>query len=47
VIAEFGTADTQIVIDGRGVFQLSDFLPLPFGADSLKAHGAVTGPDRG
>lgn len=47
VIAEFGTADTQIVIDGRGVFQLSDFLPLPFGADSLKAHGTVTEPDRG
>ena len=47
VIAEFGTADTQIVIDGRGVFRLSDFLPLPFGADSLKAHGTVTEPGRG
>jgi len=38
VIAEFGTADTAIVIDGRGVFRLADFLPRPFGADSLKAH---------
>ena len=47
VIAEFGTADTQIVIDGRGVFRLSDFLPLPFGADSLKAHGTVTESGRG
>jgi cytidine deaminase len=36
VIAEFGTADTEIVIDGRGSFQLRDFLPLPFGAESLK-----------
>ena len=39
--------NTQIVIDGRGVFHLSDFLPLPFGADSLKAHGTVTEPGRG
>jgi homotetrameric cytidine deaminase len=36
VIAEFGTADTEIEIDGRGSFRLADFLPLPFGADSLK-----------
>ena len=40
VIAEFGTPDTAIVIDGRGHFRLRDFLPLPFGADSLKAHDA-------
>jgi cytidine deaminase len=38
VIAEFGTADTEIVIDGRGGFRLADFLPLPFGADTLKTH---------
>jgi len=36
VIAEFGTADTVIEIDGRGTFQLADFLPRPFEADSLK-----------
>jgi len=36
VIAEFGTGDTEILIDGRGSFRLRDFLPLPFGADSLK-----------
>jgi cytidine deaminase len=36
VIAEFGTADTEIEIDGRGTFRLADFLPRPFGADSLK-----------
>jgi cytidine deaminase len=36
VIAEFGTADTEIEIDGRGSFRLADFLPRPFGADSLK-----------
>ncbi|MDA0254505.1 MAG: cytidine deaminase [Planctomycetota bacterium] len=36
VIAEFGTADTVIEIDGRGTFRLADFLPRPFGADSLK-----------
>ncbi|MFM8733989.1 MAG: cytidine deaminase [Pirellulales bacterium] len=47
VIAEFGTADTAIVIDGRGVFRLADFLPLPFGADSLKAHVDPAGPSRG
>jgi cytidine deaminase len=41
VIAEFGTPDTAIVIDGRGTFRLADFLPLPFGADTLKAHDAV------
>jgi cytidine deaminase len=38
VIAEFGTGDTAIVIDGRGTFRLADFLPLPFGADTLKTH---------
>ncbi|MFM7207373.1 MAG: cytidine deaminase [Planctomycetaceae bacterium] len=38
VIAEFGTGDTAIMIDGRGTFRLADFLPLPFGADTLKAH---------
>ncbi len=43
VIAEFGTSDTAIVIDGRGTFRLADFLPLPFGADTLKTHAAVTG----
>lgn len=36
VIAEFGTADTEILIDGRGSFRLRDFLPLPFGADTLR-----------
>ncbi len=36
VIAEFGSADTAIEIDGRGIFRLADFLPLPFGADDLK-----------
>jgi len=36
VIAEFGTADTAIEIDGRGTFRLADFLPRPFEADSLK-----------
>ena len=36
VIAEFGTTDTEILIDGRGAFRLRDFLPLPFGADSLR-----------
>ena len=43
VIAEFGTGDTAIVIDGRGTFRLADFLPLPFGAESLKAHDGVSG----
>ena len=43
VIAEFGTSDTAIVIDGRGMFRLADFLPLPFGADTLKTHDGVTG----
>ena len=43
VIAEFGTADTAIVIDGRGTFRLADFLPLPFGADTLKTHDGVSG----
>ena len=36
VIAEFGGPDTAIEIDGRGTFRLADFLPRPFGADSLK-----------
>ncbi|MFM1904874.1 MAG: hypothetical protein RLZZ440_2774 [Planctomycetota bacterium] len=36
VIAEFGSPDTEIEIDGRGTFRLADFLPLPFGAESLK-----------
>ena len=36
VIAEFGSADTVIAIDGRGTFRLADFLPRPFEADSLK-----------
>jgi cytidine deaminase len=36
VITEFGSADTAIEIDGRGMFRLADFLPLPFGADDLK-----------
>jgi len=43
VIAEFGASDTAIVIDGRGTFRLADFLPLPFGADTLKTHDGVTG----
>jgi cytidine deaminase len=47
VIAEFATPDTRIVIDGRAAFRLADFLPLPFGADTLKAHGDVTEPRRG
>jgi len=38
VIAEFGTPDTVILIDGRGSFRLADFLPLPFGAETLKSH---------
>jgi cytidine deaminase len=40
VIAEFGTPDTEIVIDGGGTFRLADFLPRPFGAE-------VTVPGRG
>ena len=36
VIAEFGSADTVIEIDGRGTFRLADFLPRPFEAESLK-----------
>jgi cytidine deaminase len=36
VIAEFGSPNTTIEIDGRGTFRLADFLPLPFGADDLK-----------
>jgi hypothetical protein len=27
----------------RGTFRLADFLPLPFGADTLKTHDGVTG----
>lgn len=30
VISEFGTADTEIIIDGAGTFRLADFLPRPF-----------------
>ena len=40
VIAEFGSPDTAIVIDGRGTFRLADFLPLPFEAETLKQHDA-------
>jgi cytidine deaminase len=40
VIAEFGTPDTEIVIDGGGGFRLADFLPRPFGT-------GVTVPRRG
>jgi cytidine deaminase len=40
VMAEFGTPDTEVVIDGGGTFRLADFLPRPFGAD-------VTVPGRG
>lgn len=36
VIAEFGSADTEIEIDGRGTFRLADFMPRPFEAESLK-----------
>ena len=36
VIAEFGSAETVIEIDGRGTFRLADFLPRPFEAESLK-----------
>lgn len=36
VIAEFGSPDTVIEIDGRGTFRLADFLPRPFEAESLK-----------
>jgi cytidine deaminase len=36
VMAEFGSPDTTIEIDGRGTYRLADFLPLPFGADELK-----------
>jgi cytidine deaminase len=31
VIHEFGSADTEIVIEGGGTFRLADFLPRPFG----------------
>ena len=40
VIAEFGSPDTEIVIDGGGTFRLADFLPRPFGSE-------VTVPGRG
>ena len=33
VISEFGTPDTEIVIDGGGTFRLADFLPRPFGSE--------------
>ena len=33
VMQEFGTPDTEIVIDGGGTFRLADFLPRPFGTD--------------
>lgn len=36
VMAEFGSADTAIEIDGRGTFRLADFLPRPFAAGSLR-----------
>lgn len=36
VMNEFGSPDTTIEIDGRGIYRLADFLPLPFGADDLK-----------
>ena len=32
VISEFGSPDTEIVIDGGGTFRLADFLPRPFGS---------------
>ena len=32
VMHEFGSADTEIVIDGGGTFRIADFLPRPFGA---------------
>jgi cytidine deaminase len=40
VIHEFGSADTEIVIEEGGTFRLADFLPRPFGA-------AVSVPRRG
>ena len=40
VLAEFGGPDTEIVVDGGGVFRLDDFLPRPFGT-------GVTVPRRG
>lgn len=33
VIAEFGDADTVVIIDGGGTFRLADFLPKPFEFD--------------
>jgi len=30
VMAEFGSPDTEIVIDGAGTFRLADILPRPF-----------------
>ena len=35
VIAEFGTPDTEILVDGGEPRRLRDFLPRPFGAASL------------
>lgn len=40
VIAEFGTPDTEILVDGGGRFRLADFLPRPFAKP-------VTAPPRG
>lgn len=36
VIAEFGTPDAQIVINGGGIFRLADFLPRPLPHDELR-----------
>jgi len=36
VMAEFGSADTVIEIDGRGCLRLADFLPRPVMADELR-----------
>jgi len=46
VMAEFGDADTAIVIDGRGSFRLADFLPAPFSGASL-ARGPESGQGHG
>ena len=40
VIAEFAAPDCGIVIDGVGVFRLSDLLPRAFGAAALVRHAA-------
>ncbi|MBM4021385.1 MAG: cytidine deaminase [Planctomycetes bacterium] len=36
VMAEFGSADMLVEIDGCGSFRLADFLPRPFAADRLR-----------